>query len=297
MRTLLSAASVLVILLSPALAQSQVGSEYPIVAHSSGLLARGDDDIYYETSGEGDAIVLCHGLGGNHAVWFQQVAAFARDYRVITWDQRGFGRSTSSAENALGPATAVDDLAALLDHLQVGRAHVVGQSMGGWTALGFLLKHPKRVKSLVMADTIGGIYTSEIRKDFLAYVAEARANAPADGSFPLGRHPAVSSDLVNRAPAKALLYQQIGSFPSPPRTVVGPFLITTQYDLETLHKIEVPTLFVVGSDDRIFPPAMIRQAAAQIPGSAVCEIAESGHSPYFERPAQWNEAVLKFLKR
>jgi len=284
------------LLLTPAAAQDQVDEGYPLVKHTTGFITRDDDEIYYESSGEGDTIVFCHGLGGNHAIWYQQVAEFARRYRVIAWDQRGFGRSTANAAEALKPATAVADLAALLDHLQVDRAHVVGQSMGGWTALGFALEHPPQVRSLVLADTIAGIYTPEIRKAFLSYVAVARANTPADGQFPLGRHPAIVRNLVDRDPAKALLYQQIGSFPSPPTTAVGSLLISTAYDLEALKKLDTPTLFIAGSGDPIFAASVIHKAAEQIPGSLVREISDSGHSPYFERPAVWNEVVAEFVR-
>ena len=76
-------------------------------------------------------MVLSRGSGGNHAVWYQQVPS--QKYRVVTWDQRGFGRSTDVNKHA-GPGPAVEDLKTLLDHLGITRAHLVGQSMGGWAA-------------------------------------------------------------------------------------------------------------------------------------------------------------------
>lgn len=302
MKTLLAATVIAALLLvgHSTKAEDKANTGYPTIEQSSGFITRDEDRIYYEVSGDGDddkeTIVFCHGLGGNHAIWYQQVAEFAPDYRVITWDQRGFGRSSGEATNALRPATAAADLAALLDHLGVESAHVVGQSMGGWTVLGLLLEHHERVKSLVLADTIGGIYTPEIRKKFLAYVAAARTTAPSDGNYPLGRHPAISAELVNRDPAKALLYQQIGSFPSPPPMVVGTLLISTGYDLDALKQVKTPTLFIVGSEDAIFQPSLIQAASEQIPGSTVKVIPSAGHSPYFEKPAEWNRIVLNFMR-
>ena len=119
---------------------------------------RDGEEIYYECHGSPDApvVVLGHGAGGNHGIWFQQVPAFSRDYRVVTWDQRGFGLSTNRHQLA-NPRVAARDLLAILDHLEVERAHVVGQSMGGWAALGLALAHGPRVRSLVLADTLGGI--------------------------------------------------------------------------------------------------------------------------------------------
>ena len=112
--------------------------------------------IWYETAGTGPDLILSHGLGGNAAVWYQQVPYFAEHSRVITWDQRGFGRSSNSAGKH-GPHSAAGDLLAIMDHVGAEHADVVGQSMGGWAALGLGLAAPHRVRSLVLACTTGGI--------------------------------------------------------------------------------------------------------------------------------------------
>ena len=172
-----------------------------MTAHSNGCVSRDGDDVYYETFGAPDApvVVLGHGAGGNHAIWFQQVPLLARDYRVVTWDQRGFGLSTNHHELA-NPRTATDDLLAILDHLGIERAHVVGQSMGGWAALGLALAHADRVRSLVLADTIGGIAID-------GWWKTAVAVAPRVGMF---NHTALSDEFCLRNPERAHLYLQIG---------------------------------------------------------------------------------------
>src|SRR3954467_9921416 len=123
-------------------------SAQPDADLANGCLSLDGDEGYYESTGPAGApvVVLGHGAGGNHAIWFQQVPVFARDYRVVTWDQRGFGLSTNRNELA-NPIVATGDLLAILDHLEVERAHVVGQSMGGWAALGLALAHRERVRS------------------------------------------------------------------------------------------------------------------------------------------------------
>ena len=155
----------------------------------------------YETVGAPDApvVVLGHGAGGNHAIWFQQVPVFAPDYRVVTWDQRGFGLSTNRARARESRAPRPADLLAILDHLGVERAHVVGQSLGGWAAMGLAIAHPDRVRSLVLADTLGGIPVEGWWK--------AAAPSPRDGPF---NHPALSNDFCVRHPERAHLYLQIG---------------------------------------------------------------------------------------
>ena len=117
------------------------------------------------------------------------------EYRVVTWDQRGFGNSTNRNELA-NPRTATRDLLAILDHLEVERAHVVGQSMGGWAAMGLAVAHPDRVRSLVLADTLAGIAID-------GWWNAAAAIAPRVGPF---NHPALSNEFCIRNPERAHLY-------------------------------------------------------------------------------------------
>lgn len=257
----------------------------------TGVLDHEGEQVYFEEAGEGEALVLCHGAGGNHAVWYQQVAHFAPTHRVISWDQRGFGRSTRVGE--LGPRPAVRDLTALLDHLGVGQAHVVGQSMGGWCALGFALEHPARVRSLVLADTLGGIFTSDIVDILTSKVSPPLATEPPV----LGAHPAIAG-LDAKDPAQAFLYQQLSSFGDEiPALEAVALLLQTRWDLEAVSALSVPTLFLFGGDDNLFPPEALRMAAERLPGAQIVEISGCTHSPYFEAATEWNAAVEAFLRQ
>src|ERR1700704_4435202 len=127
-------------------------------------VASGGETIYYEVTGAdgAPAVVLTLGAGGSHAAWFQQVPALAdAGYRVVTWDSRGFGRSTYDT-GVLGCDAAVADLAAVLDAVGVQRAHLVGQSMGGWWVTAFALAHTSRVLSLTLSNTVGGLWTDAL---------------------------------------------------------------------------------------------------------------------------------------
>ena len=258
----------------------------------SGFLERDGERIYFECAGDGPPLVLTHGAGGNHAVWFQQVPHFVRTRRVVLWDQRGFGRSTARG----GPNTsqrATADLAALLGLLGIARADVVGQSMGGWTVLGLALAHPERVRSLVLADTPGGIDSPELRA--------AWANVAGGGGFAvpeLGRHPAVAPDFFERHPERAVLYQQLGAFGEPRLADVLPSLIATRHDSAALASLRCPVLLIVGEVDGLFPPDLIAASAKQLPAACrarVAVIPRAGHSPYFEEPAEWNRVVAEFI--
>lgn len=266
-----------------------------IPAGPRGFVRSGGEQVYFESWGSGDPVVLTHGMGGNHAVWYQQVPALAVRYRVITWDQRGFGRSTASTAS-LGPEPSVADLRAILDHLGVGRAHLIGQSMGGWPSLGFALESPERVTSLVLADTIGGIFTPRIREVFHAY-SEVIAASPPPDQLPLGSHPALGPQLARDDPARAFLYSQIGGLAGSASPIVISELLAATDHTDELDRLTSPTLLVVGENDPIFSPDLIREAASLIPNSEVSVIDDTGHSPYFERPDVWNHRVVGFLQR
>jgi 3-oxoadipate enol-lactonase len=256
----------------------------------AGSLSRDGDEIYFETVGEPGApvVVLGHGAGGNHAIWYQQVPVFAPDYFVVTWDQRGFGLSTNRHGNA-NPRTATADLLAILDQLGVERAHIVGQSLGGWAALGFAVGHADRVRSLVLADTIAGVAIPDWWK--------AAVQAQRDGPF---NHPALSDRFCRDNPARAHLYLQIGGLKrdaNPDQLAVLRGLRDVTFGDGELSGYDVPTMFIVGTEDEIFSPATIADAAARVPGARVEAIAGAGHSPYFEQPEAWNALVLDFWTR
>jgi len=259
-----------------------------VTESANGHLSRDGEDVYYEAVGAPDApvVVLGHGAGGNHGIWFQQVPEFARDHRVITWDQRGFGLSTNRHELA-SPRVATTDLLAILDHLEVERAHIVGQSMGGWAALGLALAHCDRVRSLVLADTLGGI-------DVEGWWHAAAGIAPRVGPF---NHPALSNDFCVRHPERAHLYLKIGGLrrdPHADQSLPMRGMVDVTFADDQLAALAIPTLFIVGSQDEIFPPASIADAASRIPGSRVEQIDGAGHSPYFEQPEAWNSLVRRF---
>ena len=247
------------------------------------------ESLYVEVLGEGGVpLVLSHGLGGNHAVWMHQAAHFARDRTVVLWDHRGFGRSTDHADRT-GPAVAAVDLLAILDHLGIERADLVGQSMGGWTGLGAALARPQSVRSLVLADSLGGL-TSEA-------VAAAMGSRHHAAEIPrrLGAHPAIDPSLAERDPARALLYQQLGGMGAMDPAVVMPRILAATHDQSDADRLTMPVLCVVGDRDPLFPVAAVRASADMLPDARVVEIAGSGHSPYFEDPDAWNDVVGRFL--
>ena len=127
------------------------------------LQINNDVAINYQSMGQGETVVLIHGLGANLAFWYMGIARLlARHYRVITYDLRGHGRSAMPATGYTLPCMA-DDLDALLDHLDVKKAHIVGHSFGARVALHFTSAHPQRVKTLIAADTQVSSLQNQVR--------------------------------------------------------------------------------------------------------------------------------------
>lgn len=260
---------------------------------SSGFIENNSERIYYESYGEGPAIVFTHGFGGNHSVWYQQVPTFAAHYRVVTWDQRGFGKSSNQTGRA-SPNASVSDLEILIDHLGINKVTLIGQSLGGWTALGFAFRHPKRVDKLILGDTIAGIYTPRIEKAFDEFIDRAMT-IPSDLRNIVGQHPGLGDKFCRENPEHAFLYKQIGELSGSPPGNLLPLYRKTSFSPQVLNRSGVPILFVSGEKDPIFPPEIIKEASSILSNSRASIMPETGHSPYFEDASKWNEIVFDFV--
>ena len=243
--------------------------------------------MFYESHGEGPAIVFAHGRGGNHLSWWQQVAEFQHGYRCVTFDHRGWGL-TSGSGGEPQPDVFVGDLMALLDYLEVGETVLVGQSMGGVTCLGTALQHPERVRGLALADTTGGIGDAAV----VSLLQDV--HPPED---PLQR--ALSGGFIAGQPALTSLFGSIGRInPVMPISVVsGLFRDTAGPQGEDLARMDVPVLLVVGEEDRIFPVHVIEAVHRLIPGSQLEVVPGAAHSTHFEQAAVFNRLLAGFMSR
>ncbi len=243
--------------------------------------------IYYESYGEGLPVVLAHGVGGNHAIWYQQIPALSERYRVIAFDHRGFGNSID--EQGHGRSEFVSDLRSMLDHLEIERTALVGQSMGGGTCLGFTCAHPDRVGALIMADSLHGFVEPEAVREIMD-----RTRKDTDGLTQLER--VLGSGTRLGDPVRSVLYRQINSFNATNRkNLKGRF--DPLYTPEQLAATGVPFLFLVGEEDVLFPAAAVREMHKQVNKSGYVEVKNAGHSVFFEEPDAFNSAVIDFLEQ
>ncbi len=242
-------------------------------------------ELYYETHGEGPAIVLAHGGGGSHLSWWQQVPILSRGYRCVTFDHRGFGASRE-AQDGPGAASFVEDLRALLDHLRIEQAALVGQSMGGWTVLGFAAAYPQRTRALVLCDTTAGMDDADV-------LAEQKliAGRAAGGLIPK----ALAPDFIEREPALHFLYSEINALNDlPPKLLGGLFGLRFSPDPLVRHRI--PTLLVWGDQDLLIPPSTMDLMKRRVPHARLALVHGAGHSVYFEKASEFNSILIDFLK-
>ena len=173
------------------------------------FLERDGAQLYYETHGAGPALLFAHGLGGGHLSWWQQVPHFRDRYTCVTFDHRGFGLSRETP-GGRGPDAYVEDLAALVDHLGLHEVRLVAQSMGGWTCLDYALRHPDRVRALVLACTIGTLSDPETERIFREHAAGRPEAALAARNI----HPACGERMAREQPALHFLYREVDALSS-----------------------------------------------------------------------------------
>ena len=242
--------------------------------------------LYYEVHGEGLPVVFAHGIGGNHASWYHQVPAFRERYTVVTFDHRAFGNSHDDPAGD-GRSRFVDDLEGLLDHLGIEQTVLVAQSMGGGTCSGFTVRNPRRVRALVLADTLVGLEEPPEIKVVMDGVRKATSKLSQ-----LER--VLGPKFRSREPAGTQLYASIASFNAASRLNLAGQL-PTRPSAEDLAATGVPILFLVGEDDVLMPAAQVAAFQRLVPGSKLVVVPDAGHSVYFEAPDAFNEAVLGFL--
>ena len=263
-----------------------------------GYLDRPDCRIYYEVCGEGPLLVFAHGLGGNHLSWWQQVPHFRDRYTCVTFAHRGFSPS-SVPPSGPHPDDYAGDLGALIDHLGGGKIRIVAQSMGGWAALEYTLANPARVRALVLASTAGTIARdASLFRDPEQMPGWERETAASAAALQANNiHVAAGERLAHEQPAAHFLYQEIDALSTIDKVALRARLAATaRQPAERLRTLNVPTLWLTGDEDVVYPPFLSDLLAPMMPNARVVRVANAGHSVYFERPAEFNRVVDAFLK-
>ena len=245
--------------------------------------------IWYEDSGgNGIPVVFLHAGTGSCRSWAHQAAAFPQaGYRFVAFDRRGHGR-TEVDPKLPQTATSADDLQFLTNSMGFDAFHLVGSAAGGIVAIDFALSFPDRLRSLVVANSVGGVQDD----DYLALMRSLRPS-PAFDALPAAiRELGPSYRATNEAGVKRWIELEHASRAPGTKTMPGTRNRITFAALETL---EPPTLLLTGDADLYTPPPVLDLFAGRIPNCKSAVIPGCGHSAYWEQPALFNQAVLAFI--
>ena len=258
--------------------------------------------LWYEETGAGQPIVFVHEFAADHRSWEPQMRHFGQRYRCITFSARGYPPSDVPEKvESYSQNRATDDIAAVMDHLKIDKAHVVGLSMGGFATLHFGFRHPQRALSLVVAGCGYGaekdqqakfraeveIVAKTLKDEGMAKFAEKYAYGPTRVQFenkdPRGF--AEFKAMLAEHSAKGAANTQLGVQRERPSV----------FELEDgLRKLTVPMLVVTGDEDWpcLLPGVFIKRTC---PSAALLVVPNSGHAINIEEPSAFNAAVADFL--
>jgi pimeloyl-ACP methyl ester carboxylesterase len=245
---------------------------------------------YVDTGGTGTPVVLLHAASGSSLMWEKQLPALrAAGYRAIAFDRVGWGRS--ELDEGAAPGTAADDLQALLALLKVDRVHLVGTAAGGIVAFDFALSFPERLRSLTVANTIGGVQDDE----YLALQRRLRP-APQFDALPVEVRE-LGPSYRAADPVGTARWVELSRRSRQTRALPSPQTFRNRVTFARLDTIRVPTLLISGGADLYSPSPVMRQFAERIRGAESLPIPDVGHSAFWESAELFNASLLAFLTR
>lgn len=255
-------------------------------------------ELAYVLRGNGAPLVMIHGAQGDQSMFADLASVCAANFRVLTFDQRGSGLS-EKPDIDYSIAMLADDTAALMDHLGIARAHIIGVSMGGMIAQEFALRHPQKVRSLVLGcTTAGGPKSVRLGGAALtsaystaAMTPEARGKALAEAAFTKGyleQHPEVIASMIESRRSRPI---DNSAFPHRMKAAQE----HNTYD--RLGEIRSPTLVITGKDDALISWENSRILADCINGAEQVILEPAGHCFWMEQPKQSHAAIAGFIRK
>jgi len=256
-------------------------------------------ELYYETHGEGQPLVLISGLGYSSWQWHKMVPFLAEHFQVITFDNRGVGQSDKPA----GPYTAhmlAADTVSLLDALGIGKAMVVGHSMGGFIAQAIALDFPQKVEKLILCSTnFGGPNHIPVTPEAMKVLTDVTSDALT--RFKNGLSVSTAPGWAEKSPEMLVAWIQwrvanpIEPVHYQAQLAIGLGLLPEAAAFESqLSRLIVPTLILFGEHDKVVPPANAALLAEKIANSQVVIFPDAGHFFPLEIPDVASKAVIEF---
>lgn len=248
----------------------------------------GREIAFEDSGGDGPVVLFSHGLLMNRTMFDPQVAALREDHRCVAWDQRGHGGTPVD-----GPFTywdSADDALALLDHLGVDDAVLVGMSQGGFVSLRAALRAPSRVRALVLIDTQAGVEDPDAVPLYEAMRDQWLAEGPA------GVQDAVAAIIFGDGVDPAPWFATWAAWPAEHLTLPLRTLVERDDLEDRLGEIAAPALVIHGERDAAIPVDRARRLATGLPGARpLVLVPGAGHAANLSHPDEVNAAVASFL--
>jgi 3-oxoadipate enol-lactonase len=255
-------------------------------------------ELFFETEGAGEPVLLLMGLGGEHHGWDLVRRDLARRYRLVLLDNRDAGAS-DEARGPYGIGEMAADALGVIDYLGIDRFHVVGASMGGAIAQQMALQAPTRVASMTLLSTWGRT-DGFLRAVFTSWRRMAERLAPEELLAALSPW-AFTYRFLESPPAEVIALQaafrERGALKSVPAYQRQVDACLAHDTLGVIAILRTPTLVLVGEDDILTPPRYGRALAAALPRAEVVLVPASGHACFLETPKPVTERLLRFLSR
>jgi 3-oxoadipate enol-lactonase len=255
-------------------------------------------NLNYKATGKGEPLVLIHGHPFDHTMWYPQVVDFSDNYEVITPDLRGYGESSLPAHGKTKFEDYATDVLQLLDFLGISSFHLGGLSMGGQIIMEMFRHSPKKIKSLIFADTFAGLDTPEVKQG--RYDAADRLEKEGMDAY-AGEviYKMIRPEHVKSMPhaAEHVIKMMKATNPVAAATALRARAERIDYLADVFPNIDVPTLVIVGREDEFTPVAKAEEMAKNLQNCKLVVIEDAGHMPNLEQSEAFNKAVLDFLER
>jgi pimeloyl-ACP methyl ester carboxylesterase len=252
---------------------------------------RGQQLFYSDTGGGGLPLVLSHGFLMDSDMFDPQLRALRNRHRIITWDQRGHGRTVATAD----PYTywdSAEDLAGLLDHLQINRAVLGGMSQGGFVSLRFALAHPERAAALILIDTQSGLEDPEKVGQYDLMHDVWVGSGAADQLLEM----TAAIIIGNRRPESQAWIERWKALDPAKLTPIYRTLVDRDDVTPRLGELRMPALVIHGTEDVAIEIAKAEELCRMLPGCrGVVRVDGAGHASNLTHPETVNHAIAAFL--
>lgn len=257
-----------------------------------------DISMYYEIHGEGEPLVLISGFSVDHVIWDELVLRLKNHYKIIIFDNRGSGQ-TDVIHKPYTIAEMSHDTAQLCHHLNIKKAHFIGNSMGGFILQHLAYHYPQLVQTAIISNS-----ATSIKCNFHFYLDAQlellKAKAPLSALIKASCTWVYSYTFLTR-PQMLDNQIELGLNAPYPFTIEGyesQYAALCQFDSsDWLHKITIPTLVVGGDEDMIFPEPLIKNLVSHIPRAKYYSFRHCGHLPFMEYPDEFAKVANEFMSQ